>query len=195
MLLLKCKKCERELPEENFRKDSKWYKNRNGRISICKECEYGHIPQTLKLKYATTKVCLECKEEKPIEAFGYTKKPYRNSYCKTCKNKKREANGRINGRNKKRDTYKRMKKFGISVEEYNGMLEEQNNKCEICGIHIEDYKNSSKIPRNFAVDHNHITGEVRGLLCSNCNTALGSFKENLEALQKAIDYLVRYNKE
>lgn len=72
--------------------------------------------------------------------------------------------------------------YNITLEQYNEMLVAQNNVCMIC-------KNSETENKNFAVDHNHNTGKVRGLLCSACNKSLGGFKDNVNILQNAIEYL------
>lgn len=74
--------------------------------------------------------------------------------------------------------------FGIDLKEYNEMLLKQNNSCAIC-----QKQHADKAKRTLAVDHCHKTGEVRGLLCTNCNLALGNFKDNTELMQKAINYL------
>jgi hypothetical protein len=63
------------------------------------------------------------------------------------------------------------------------MLLNQNNKCAICG------RDKSEFKKRFAVDHNHKTGEIRGLLCVNCNHGLGTFKDNTIFLNNAIKYL------
>lgn len=73
--------------------------------------------------------------------------------------------------------------YKITLEEYNLMFENQNGKCAICGRHQDELK------RALAVDHNHITGNVRGLLCDSCNSGIGYLKDNVQLLQKAIDYL------
>jgi hypothetical protein len=73
-------------------------------------------------------------------------------------------------------------KFGINVNQYQLMLQEQNNVCFIC---------SESETRDLAVDHCHTTGRVRGLLCSKCNTAIGLLKDNIALLDKAKEYLQR----
>ncbi len=73
--------------------------------------------------------------------------------------------------------------FGISIEQYKDIFDKQGGCCAICGIH------SSKYQRTLAVDHNHITNKVRGLLCFNCNNALGRFKDSPEIMRKAIKYI------
>ena len=80
-------------------------------------------------------------------------------------------------------------KYGITVQIYNEMLEKQQNKCAICNI----VEHSVDIP--LCVDHNHHTNKVRGLLCKKCNSALGLFKESLNTIKKAINYLEEYNGE
>ncbi|NCC41893.1 MAG: hypothetical protein EOM21_21285 [Gammaproteobacteria bacterium] len=190
--MLECKKCKRTLPEDHFRIASKkCYKDRGYRNPVCKECTYGYVPLTLKRKYNTTKVCLICKEELPIDRFAITTFPYRSSYCKKCNNKKRQEKRNADGTEKTRSKRKGIQKYGISIETFNKMLEDQNRKCGICGISLKEYKEKSN--RDFSVDHNHTTNKVRELLCSNCNTGLGFFKENVEILQKAINYIEKHN--
>jgi Recombination endonuclease VII len=69
-------------------------------------------------------------------------------------------------------------RYGISEEDYNAMLEDQKGRCGICHRF-----------RKLSVDHCHSTNKVRGLLCSNCNAAIGMFDERPGFLQQAIDYL------
>ena len=64
----------------------------------------------------------------------------------------------------------------------------QHGRCAICGCKL----NSSRYTR-FAGDHDHKTGELRGLLCTNCNTALGLFKDSIERLDSAKRYLIQYS--
>ena len=80
--------------------------------------------------------------------------------------------------------------FGITLEDYDNKLEEQNNSCAICGR-----KHRLETQRSLAVDHCHTTGLVRGLLCMNCNTAIGHFRDDKTLLQKAIDYLSTHHPE
>ena len=75
-----------------------------------------------------------------------------------------------------------LKKFGINYDQYNRILEDQNNVCAICN-------NLDRNGRSLAVDHCHTTNKVRGLLCTDCNTALGLFKDNKDLLSSAIMYL------
>jgi len=75
------------------------------------------------------------------------------------------------------------KKYNITMEEYNKMFADQNGCCKICGDHY------SSLAHGLVVDHCHITGNVRSLLCGRCNTAIGLFKEDVETIKNAIEYL------
>lgn len=79
--------------------------------------------------------------------------------------------------------FKLQSQYGITAENYNEMFINQKGCCKICGIHQDEFV------RKLAVDHCHATGEVRGLLCCNCNTGLGKFKDNIDLLENAIKYL------
>jgi hypothetical protein len=80
---------------------------------------------------------------------------------------------------------RRLKKYGITLEQYNQKLVENNNSCEICK------KPFTETP---AIDHDHTTGQFRSLLCDNDNTALGLMKENLATLESSMSYLKKYKK-
>lgn len=139
------------------------------------------------------KVCVACGERKSIEEFHITGKPnslgqrYRNSECKVCHyqrtKRSRGANPEIWGRyGFKRSLQAR---YGITVEQYEAMRLAQNNRCAICGSIP-----SGRGPQgNLHVDHDHETGQVRGLLCGRCNTGLGQFRHDSRFLQKAAEYL------
>lgn len=86
---------------------------------------------------------------------------------------------------KKAWEYSLKTKYNLTVEQYNEMLKEQNHKCCICGM--DEVDNGRKL----AVDHCHKTQKVRGLLCNFCNVGLGSFKDNINSLSKAISYLTK----
>jgi len=77
-----------------------------------------------------------------------------------------------------------MRKFGITIEQYDSLLLGQGNKCAIC-------KTSELGPsgRRFHVDHDHSTGKNRGILCHFCNVMLGCAKDNTQLLEVAIKYL------
>jgi hypothetical protein len=82
-----------------------------------------------------------------------------------------------------------LKEYGITLKQYNEMLAYCDFKCEICGKpHKEEHW------ERLCVDHNHATGKVRGLLCDDCNQAIGRVKENIPTILKIISYLELHNK-
>ena len=74
--------------------------------------------------------------------------------------------------------------YGISLQEARELLEFQDNECAICCNELDLDK-----PRGFYVDHDHDTGEVRGLLCCGCNTGLGQLGDSIEGIENALNYL------
>lgn len=104
----------------------------------------------------------------------------RDSYCSDCKNKNtREYTKSLTKEQRRAYNLKAM--YGIKPEDYQNMISCQNNKCLICDIFMLDVKH--------CIDHNHKTGEIRGILCSPCNQGLGQFKDNIENLLNAAKYL------
>ena len=77
--------------------------------------------------------------------------------------------------------------FGISIYTYQDMLEKQGGVCAVCKGPEIVMRNG--VPLMLAVDHDHVTGKVRGLLCSACNLGLGIFKDSTSTLKAAIEYL------
>lgn len=113
--------------------------------------------------------------------------------CKFCKPKRNRKWYEANRERKKATTDKwqrlntdkvkgyGLKKYGITIEQYNLMLAAQNGVCAICK---QPEKN-----KNLSVDHNHATGKVRALLCEHCNRGLGHFKDNPILCSAAATYL------
>jgi hypothetical protein len=83
--------------------------------------------------------------------------------------------------------------FGLSLEQYQEMHDRQGGKCAICG-NPETQMRGDKV-RALAVDHNHSTGKIRELLCSDCNTGIGKLKDSIEVLQSAVEYLKKHSAE
>lgn len=89
--------------------------------------------------------------------------------------------------------YKWKERYGITPAQYMEMLHIQNNRCAICGNEETARHNRSKEVQKLAVDHCHITGKVRGLLCQDCNRGIGKFQEDPVRLQNAITYLLKHD--
>lgn len=122
-------------------------------------------------------------------------KAQKEAHRKVCKKYYDANSDEIIARQKSRyDKKKQLKHrlkcvYKITLEEFNEILNKQDNKCAICGMK-ETIKNKWGL-KQLAIDHNHETGKVRGLLCDRCNRGLGYFKENTDSLLKAILYLRR----
>ena len=127
------------------------------------------------------KTCARCHFPRPFSDFhrDCTSKDGHKSYCKPCNEIYRVE---YRKRYPTRQRSSRLKyDYGITVEQYDAMLKKQNHVCAIC--------NTFPPGKRLAVDHNHETGKIRGLLCANCNAGLGWFKENTSRLNAAILYL------
>jgi hypothetical protein len=136
-----------------------------------------------------TKTCTKCGITKNITEFykrgGKYSPETRHNHCKECTLKRvKENHDPLRQRN---NDLKRM--YGITQQDYDMMLAEQNNQCAICettepgGRHTSNY---------FVVDHCHTTGKVRKLLCHHCNTALGLVGDNIGTLETMIKYLQKH---
>jgi len=89
--------------------------------------------------------------------------------------------------NKRRNSILKTK-FGISLDEYDDMLKKQNYRCMVCN-QVETRRANKGGTRSLAVDHCHITGKVRGLLCGSCNVALGLLNEDRDRIYKLLEYI------
>lgn len=129
------------------------------------------------------------KNRRPI-ASTLKIKDYQKEYRKMNKpeakiyKRKWYVDNRVEIRSKSRE-----KKYGITREQFDKILLEQNGVCRIC-LKAETMKNGHNTIMSLAVDHNHETGKVRGLLCINCNQGIGKFKDNPVLLQRALEYLI-----
>lgn len=136
-------------------------------VRMCEQCSKVEVPKRHRF-------CDSCKKTRKLKTFGDWAK-----HNKTHRKKWQKEYQQTN-------TYKSnlmLRTYGITQEEYNEMLKEQDYSCAICQTHQDEFEN------RLSIDHNHNTGSIRGLLCSNCNTAIGLLGDNLESIQKALDYL------
>jgi hypothetical protein len=128
-----------------------------------------------------TKTCVECGEEKPSDDFYFHRRA-----CKPCV---REHQRRFCATRPDYHLARNLKqRYGISLDEYHSHITNQNFACAICEVELSTAL-AYKAKRAVVVDHNHETGEVRGVLCSKCNLVLGHARENTTILYKAIVYL------
>lgn len=84
-----------------------------------------------------------------------------------------------------------LRQYGLTTNEYLHLIISQNNRCAICGK--EEHTRTNKgVIRPLCVDHDHITGKVRGLLCNHCNSMLGHSRDDIQTLENGIKYLQKY---
>jgi hypothetical protein len=172
-----CASCKSVLPLDSFYKKGKDTERRDSRCRVCRASEIRKYrlenPDIVKAIQKRTNA-KHSEKHKQRSAKWYRDN---HEYAKS-----RMAIRRREKPDKIRDGKLRAS-FGISLQEYNEMLELQNHKCAICGTHQKN------LSRNLAVDHCHAKGHVRGLLCAPCNTGLGSFRDSATFLQSAIEYI------
>ena len=123
------------------------------------------------------KWCPECGEVKPTGEFPHNRSQRNGigTYCKPCHNRIVEANRDKHGGSR---NYHLRRRYGITAEHFDRMFDEQGGLCAICREAPAEH-----------VDHDHATNRVRGLLCFNCNGALGQFRDRRDLMLAAISYL------
>ena len=136
-------------------------------------CSFCGKEASFKTRFTTVNECKYCKKEL-LEQDRYkantnnTKQKYRfHKECKYFHNKEKQL----------------IKDFGITLDKYKLMYNEQKGKCDICKNNLELFNSKTH------VDHCHNTGKVRGLLCSVCNLLLGYSLDDIDILNSAINYL------
>jgi hypothetical protein len=154
--------------------------------------------------------CRVCHTELPEERFGITRRKdksgvvreYFDATCMVCRRKKhlaqpgkreihRQGTKNWYHKNPEKAKSQRLKRYGIDLEGYNALRKKQNYCCAICKKREEDVSQGrAKTPATaLHVDHNHLTGKVRGLLCTNCNIILGKCYDDDTILNNAVQYL------
>jgi hypothetical protein len=132
----------------------------------------------------TTKKCSKCGQTKPLSDFHSDQgtKDGRFAHCKAC-SCAYTRKWRLQHPQARRTEHLK-KSFGLTVKAYDILFAAQNGACAVC--------QRAPCGTRLAVDHNHSTNKIRGLLCLACNTAIGSLNEDTARLARAIDYLNRY---
>jgi len=203
--MYKCYKCGEMKERDEFYRDSS---KSSGYRSICKECDKKR-PKKYNRERALVRYHANKEELNKYQREWYQKnkdtviqkqKAYRdaNPEREVLRHKRyREMNrDKLHlmelQRNlvRQRDIQEyRLKKYGLTVDDFNQLLKKQNGRCAICGTRI-----TFGVGKH-AVDHDHVTSKVRGILCGYCNVALGLVQDNMETLQNMIEYLHRNRKE
>jgi hypothetical protein len=138
------------------------------------------------------KVCTKCAVEKPFSEYYKHNGPrtspgYINPSCKTCQNAQAKAWAKQNPDKVKafRRKAKLKEKYNVSLEQYEEMFVQQKGVCAVC---LHEHKR-----RPLNVDHNHLTGKVRGLLCDKCNMSLGLLSDSKERIKALLNYMENYD--
>ncbi|MFF5045647.1 endonuclease VII domain-containing protein [[Kitasatospora] papulosa] len=132
------------------------------------------LPQAL---FEALKTCSKCRETKPDTAFHQNGEGGRRSKCRDCRAKTEKRRPRTALERRGPDL---LRKYGITVEQYDAMHDAQGGRCAICG----------DVPAaGLALDHCHNTGKPRGLLCKLCNLGIGHFRDRADLLTAAAAYL------
>lgn len=129
----------------------------------------------------TTKACSGCHKILPLHQFARaaTCRDGRRGACRGCANRASALRYESVGRERLF-----LKRYGITINQYDKMLAEQGGACALCGASTPGGRWS-----RFSVDHCHETGRVRGLLCYGCNSSLGALGDTPEALLRAYRYV------
>lgn len=134
------------------------------------------------------RVCCRCAQAKPVEELvhrWYKGQYVPRNYCKACDAEQQREYKQKNPEkvrlNQRKTQLKR--KFGITIDMYNEMLEKQQSRCAVCKVHVSD------TTKDLAVDHCHDTGRVRGLLCGKCNMAIGLLNDDVQLVRSVLCYL------
>lgn len=166
-MLRVCRKCGVEKSLEDFAKHSAC---EHGRLWTCKECKNAYHRAYM------------AKNAEQRDKKRASRREWR--WDRTDENEKARQ-WRLNNPEKQKLIDRRSllkRQYGLSLEDYDRMVEAQNGKCAIC-------KRTQPEGKPMHVDHIHETNQVRALLCGNCNTALGLFGDNVESIRAAADYV------
>lgn len=136
------------------------------------------------------KTCTGCRDSKPPEAFWKNRNmsdglQYYSKDCHRARTKDLRSNSQKNKEWRRRWLERQ---YGLTERDYNQLLAEQGGVCAICQQPETDTNKYGTV-KMLAVDHDHETGVIRGLLCQECNTGIGSLKHDPALLLKAADYV------
>lgn len=156
-----CTKCKQEKSLDEFCKDKSKYA-KSGRYSQCKFC------------------VKEYREKNKERALIYRKKYYQENKEKCAVSSKKYYLAHKK-QSAKHTRINNLKKYGLTLKQYDEIFEKQDGNCIICGL--------PEIMRRLSVDHDHKTGKIRALLCERCNLLLGRVESNPELVIKMLEYL------
>lgn len=181
-----CSFCNKEFQRGKY--DIERTLKKSGNVYCSIKCSKAHLIKISSIeKFSETKICTKCKEEKLRDSINF---PLHNktldgldSWCRKCRAIYRSeiCRGKFRGQ--------------LSDDKVRELKKQE--KCDICGGNeIAGSRNNKHLGKVYALvmDHNHQTGKFRGMLCNHCNRGLGNFKDNINTLHAAIEYLKERNK-
>lgn len=174
-----CTRCKETKPLEDFKPDTRC---KAGRTAYCRACDnIYHRARHARLKNRAilpdlpeTKHCTRCVTTLPISKFSRSKGALCGvkNWCQSCSNLQRS-----------------FRRLGMTKEQYTALHLQQQGRCQIC------QKHESQLERRLAIDHCHSTGQIRGLLCMPCNTAIGKLGDDPALVRRAAAYLEKEHAE
>lgn len=155
---------------------------KDGRNSMCAQCNVASVVAYQKSEKGKAKRSIRLRKWNVSDKCREYHREYSRRPEQVAKRiaKRKTAEFKINRR-----AWELRHDFGMTLDDYSRMLQQQSGVCGIC-------KGRGRRPF-LSVDHDHATGAVRGLLCENCNLALGAFRDNIPLLTAAIEYLRTYS--
>lgn len=185
-----CISCGEEKLISHFRfYDHKYYGHK------CRRCRQGDSNKIIVDRIigpTVLQTCSLCGKNKQRKEFykDFRRPKGVQSECKECVLKMRRNDYRKHKPNYQKNNRNRhlVREYGITTDQYNQMVINQNSCCEICNRHVDDIKN-----HKLYVDHNHGTDKIRGLICGSCNRLIALAMEKSSILLNAINYLKKYN--
>jgi len=187
----RCRDCDQDKPLEDFPPAKK---SRDGRASYYRTCMGARSRASYRKRRAAegrtvresvevppgTALCPRCRTVRPLTDFTRSKAKAsgRHSHCKPCHYEQTlESARRLHGST--RDCHLK-RRYGLTSDDVDALVDAQGGLCALCQERKAEH-----------VDHDHLTGSVRGVLCFCCNQGLGNFRDRADVMRKAIDYLER----
>jgi hypothetical protein len=160
------KQCNKCPTPKDLKEFSKLKKSKDGHHATCKEC----LNSSRRAKYLSN-------PEIRNKAIKHQHEWRKNNPDKVKKWEKENPEKYLDGQLRR--------KFGIGFDQYLSMKESQDSRCAICKKHQNEFNEM------FCVDHDHLTGKIRGLLCRKCNSGIGLLQDSLDIVKSAAEYLER----
>ena len=179
MLQLLCSACKGEFPTSSFHKATK---TTRGYQYKCKTCVSADDKSEYRKTYQRVKVA-QWRESNPDKRKEQKRRHYEKHKDKIDQrakdwyenNKERHVNNAL------------LRKYGVTLDQYNLLRAQQDFRCAVCNAHETD------VGKQMFVDHDHVTGKIRKLLCTKCNVGIGMLQDNPAIMERAATYIRDHN--